>query len=414
MPAPNTRAQRLTLETTYGPNRINFDGWTYPDPIWLDAHRLLFRKTDSRTKRTEWSIVNMPTGESAPLYDVDRLERRLIQEKIAPQDAARLARLPHYVLHPNQSAVLFSHAGVSYLYILNSDDLVALGAGCSCEDFSPDGKRISYVRNNDLFVFELQSRQEMQLTHDGSATILNGRLDWVYQEELYGRDNFKGYWWSPDSTKIAYLQLDESQLKPFPLVDHIPFSPQAQTTNYPLAGDPNPKARLGIVRIGSVATNWVDLSRYAMQDFLVVRVGWTPDSIQLCYEIQDREQHWLHLNLGEATILQEERETWVSILSEPKWLSDGSFLWLSEESGWAHIYHYNRDGTRIRQVTAGDWEAQSIAGIDEKRQLIYFSGTKHGYTSVHTYRVSLNGGEIQKLTDLEGMHRSFCSPSYDH
>src|SRR5262249_4542907 len=155
------------------------------------------------------------------------------------------------------------------------DELTRLTSASTSEEFSPDGQYLSYVRENNLYVIELETQRERPLTSDGSATIINGRLDWVYQEEIYGRDNFKGYWWSPDSKKIAYLRFDESGLKPFPVADHVPIHPEVEYTNYPLAGEPNPQVRLGVVDVaGTRSTTWIDTSAYE-QDFLIVGVGWT-------------------------------------------------------------------------------------------------------------------------------------------
>src|SRR5438309_9944498 len=115
------------------------------------------------------------------------------------------------------------------------------------EGFSPNGKMVSFVRSGNLYVEDLATQHEHSLTKDGSDKILNGRLDWVYQEELYGRGNFGAYWWSPDSTKIAFLRLDEHPVPEFPVVDHIPLEQNLELTPYPKAGDPNPSVKLVVV-----------------------------------------------------------------------------------------------------------------------------------------------------------------------
>ena len=159
---------------------------------------------------------------------------------------------------------------------------------------------IGFVRSNNMYVFDLATQRERRLTTDGSPKILNGRLDWVYQEELYGRGNFEAYWWSPDSTMLAYLRLDENPVHEFTVVDHIPYHQNVEVTPYPKAGDPNPVVQLGVVNAAGGATRWVDTYKYQPSDFLIVRVTWTPDSKKVVYQAQNREQTFLDLNFADA------------------------------------------------------------------------------------------------------------------
>ena len=133
-------------------------------------------------------------------------------------------------------------------------------------------------------------RRERALTRDGSAKILNGRLDWVYQEELYGRGNFSAYWWSPDSTTLAFLRFDENPVPEFTVVDHIPYYQNVEVTPYPKAGAPNPIVKLGVVSAAGGDIRWVDTFKYQPEDFLISRVDWTPDSKKVVFQAQNREQ----------------------------------------------------------------------------------------------------------------------------
>ena len=138
---------------------------------------------------------------------------------------------------------------------------------------------VAFVRDNNLFVVDLASQREQAITTDGNPERLNGKLDWLYQEEIYGRGQFKGYWWSPDSTRLAFLQLDERPVPEYTVVDHIPYRPALEVTDYPKAGDPNPTVKLGLARVAGGGPSWVDLSEYSALEFLIVNVGWTPDSL---------------------------------------------------------------------------------------------------------------------------------------
>ncbi|HKY06172.1 MAG TPA: S9 family peptidase, partial [Blastocatellia bacterium] len=337
------------------------------------------------------------------------------------EEARRLARRSSYDMNPAQTAALINFGNDLFYYEFGSDKALRLTNSAEeevGEEFSPDGQMVSYVRSGNIFITDVATGRERALTSDGSATTLNGRLDWVYQEELYGRGNFKGYWWSPDSTKIVYLQLDESPVKEFTVIDHIPRLQQNETSNYPKAGDPNPGVRLGVVNASGGATRWVDIFKYQGAEPLIVRVGWTPDSRRVVYQIQDREQTWLDLNTADPetgrsqTLLHEQTKAWVEVIDEPFWLRDGSFLWLSERSGWMHIYHHAADGKLIRQVTDGKWEARTLHGIDQERGLVYFSGTAHSPLAVNAYRIKLDGTALTRLTQAEGNHTVNFNPTF--
>src|SRR5215831_5369112 len=211
--------KHLTINDIYDPDsKVNFDGVAFPDVLWLDDEHFLLRKTNPQTQHTEWLKIHAVSGASTAFYDADQMQRALQRlEGMADKDAARLARLPNYVMNPGRTAALENHANGLFLYAFGSDELIRLGETATCEEFSPDGRFISFVRRNNLFVVDVETQHETALTTDGNDKVLNGRLDWVYQEEIYGRDNFKGYWWSPDSQKIAFLRFDESALKPFPV-----------------------------------------------------------------------------------------------------------------------------------------------------------------------------------------------------
>jgi dipeptidyl-peptidase-4 len=265
----------------------------------------------------------------------------------------------------------------------------------------------------------LSGSDERRLTSDGTAKILNGRLDWVYQEELYGRGNFEAYWWSPDSTMLAYLRFDETPVPEFPVVDHIPLDQILEVTPYPKAGDPNPLVKLGVINASGGPTRWIDTFKYQPADFLVVRVGWTPNSQQVVYQAQNREQTYLDLNFADAqngktrTSLRETSSAWVQVIDNPHWLSDGSFIWQSARNGWRHLYHYAQDGKLVRQLTDGKWEVRSFEGVDEKNGLLYFSGTKDSPIGVQGYRTKLDGSGLTRLTANAGSHSIDVNSGYD-
>ena len=280
---------------------------------------------------------------------------------------------------------------------------------------SPDGTLTAFVEGHDLRIYAAEAGDLWPVTSDGGENVLNGVLDWVYQEEVYGRGTFRAHWWSPDSKHLAFLRLDEKGVKTFTVIDHIPASLDVDKTvkpeveKYPKAGDPNPTVKLAIARPADRKVVWADLAGYE-PDVIIARVGWTPDSANALVQIQNRIQTWLDLvAVDPATgavrkLFREDSKCWVNVLEEPRWLADGTFLWLSERTGYKHLYHYDKDGKLLHTLTQGPWEVRNIERIDEKNSVVWFTAGKDDAIGSNLYRVPLAGGEITRLTQGKGTH----------
>ena len=419
----------LTLDDLYDPaKKVDFGAPTFPGSgyTWVNDKEYL-RVKDARTPdgppRAEIIRVDAMTGAETPLFDQSRLASALSSVPgISADDAARLSRQRTYVMTPARTALLVNSANDLFLWTLGAERVVRLTWSAAAEEevtFSPDGRLVGFVRAHNLYVVDLEGH-ERALTTDGHAQRLNGRLDWVYQEEIYGRGTHRAYWWSPDSSRLAFLQLDEAPVPEFTVVDHLPYRQDVEATDYPKAGDPNPTVKLGVVQAAGGSVRWVDTSKYGAAEHLIVDVGWTPDSKEVVYQVQDREQTWLDLNLGEAakgttrTLFRETTKAWVSVLGPPTWLKDGSFLWLSERDGWQHLYRYQRDGTAIGRVTSGKWEFDEIYGVDEAAGLIYFAGTERSHIGRDIYKVKLDGSGLTRLSERAGTHNATFNPAFTH
>jgi dipeptidyl-peptidase 4 len=416
----------LTIDELFDPvKRVNFSGST-PNLRWLkDGKSYLVAGDPSKPNTPRLLRVNALTGDSAAFFDAAKMEAALnALPGMSNEDARRLANRTNYQMNAAQTGALLNHANDLFYYEFGSERAWRLTNSPEeevGEAFSPDGRMVSYVRGNNIYIVDLAAQKERALTNDGSPKILNGRLDWVYQEELYGRGNFEGYWWSPDSNMIAYLRLDETPVHEFAVVDHIPVRQELEITPYPKAGDPNPIVKLGIVNASGGATRWVDTYKYLPTELLITRVGWTPDSRKVIFHAQDREQKMLDLNVANASdgktslLFHEETKAWVEAKDEnPRWLKDGSFLWLSDRNGWQHLYHYAADGKLIRQVTDGKWEIRAIHGVDEAKGFIYFTGTEASHIAPNAYRIKLDGTELTRLTQGAGGHRVDFNPTFTH
>jgi dipeptidyl-peptidase-4 len=412
----------LTVEEIFHPDKkVNFSGTPPAGVEWLSdgEHYLQGRKEGGVTTLLK---VNARTGDASPFFDAAKMEAALAKiQGVGPEQARELAHQASYKLDPAQRAVLLNAANDLVYYELGANEAVRLTNNAEEEveeDFSPDGRTVSFVRANDLYVLDLSTRAERRLTKTGGEKNLNGVLDWVYEEEVYGRGDRRGYWWSPDSTRIAYLSIDESPVRIFPVVDHIPRAQVLEETPYPLAGDPNPLARLGVVAAAGGDTRWVETAGYEPADFLVVRVSWSPDSARVVYQAQNREQTFLDLNAADAStgkptrLFRETTKAWVEPADDnPRWLRDGSFLWRSERDGWLHLYHYSGDGRLIKRVTEGRWEVRNLDAVDEQAGVVYFRGTEHSHIAEQVYRVGLDGSGLKRLSQSEGTHKATFSPN---
>ncbi len=286
-------------------------------------------------------------------------------------------------------------------------------AGIRRMELAPDGRAVSYIKDMNLFITGVDGGKTRQVTRDGSEVLFYGELDWVYQEEVYGRFNFKGTWWSPDGRHLAFLRTDEEGVDTFMVVDFIPDQTKVIPLKYPKAGRTNPRATLHVVRAKDGKTMAVDLSKYKTEDeILIVRVGWTPEGDRVVFKVQNREQTWLDLNFADPatgkvkTIIHESSEdSWVNFLAKPRWLKDGSFLWESERTGFKHIYRYDRSGRLLATLTSGDWEVRNVVRLDEKKGHITFYATKESAIGLHAYRVGLDGSGFTQLTRERGTHR---------
>ena len=417
-----TAQKRLTLDAIYDPQtRANFSGAPAPTG-WFDDQTYLTSRRQSGG--TVWRKVNAATGESLPLFDAAAMENALAAlPGVVRSDAADAAR-GSLEFNATHSAALVTMGSDLYYYEFASGRAARLTTTTGDEElatFSPNGQMVAFVRAHNLYAVDVAGARERALTPDGSSDLFNGQLDWLYQEEVFGRGNFKGFWWSPDSSRLAFLQLDERPVPEYTVTDHIPYRPGLEVTDYPKAGDPNPGARLGVVAAAGGPVLWSDASAYANTEILIVEVSWTPDSRQVEHQVQNREQTWLDMNLADAasgrtrTLLRETTKAWVNNTGSPLWLKDGSFLWLSERTGFKHLYRY-RDGgtgqaTLVGAVTSGRWDVKQFHGVDEARGLVYFSSPEPSALDLQVYRIGLDGSNRTRLSKTPGTHQVTFNPA---
>ncbi|MEE2888556.1 MAG: DPP IV N-terminal domain-containing protein [Planctomycetota bacterium] len=277
---------------------------------------------------------------------------------------------------------------------------------------APDGSALSYILDNDIYIVGTKDGKPRRITTDGGVDTFNGELDWVYQEEVYGRGEFKANWWSPAGGYLAYMRIDEKGVDTFRVIDHIDDQLVVEDIKYPKSGRINPRATLHVAAASNGKVVAVDLSKYSKKDeILIVRVGWSPKGKQVVYMVQDREQTWLDLNFADPatgksrTVIREHSDdSWIERLPMPKWLKDGSFIWESDRTGYRHYYRYRVDGVGTA-LSKGPWSAQEIIRIDEPRNSLAFYGNTKNYSiGRHAYVVSLDGKSQKCVTKGRGHH----------
>jgi dipeptidyl-peptidase-4 len=283
---------------------------------------------------------------------------------------------------------------------------------------SPNGAAVGFVRENDLYVVDVQTGNEKRLTSDGSDMILNGKFDWVYEEEF---SISEGWQWSPDSKKIAFWRLDQSGVPTFPLVRYSADTSKAtiEIEHYPKAGDPNALVKIGVVTVATGAVVWLDVN--AGPDSYLPRIQWTNDPSILSVQWLNRTQDTLRLMLADVnrgtlkTVMTESSGGWIDIQNTLTFLKKSPrFFWTSNRDGYNHLYLYNLDGSLVRQVTKGPWEVSSVDGIDENNENVFFTATEVSPLERHLYRISFNGSGMSRLTSEPGTHSSNVAPDCGH
>ncbi|MBP90838.1 MAG: S9 family peptidase [Planctomycetaceae bacterium] len=283
--------------------------------------------------------------------------------------------------------------------------------------FSPDGKKVAYVRDNDIFVEELSTHHIKQLTHRETPDIINGTFDWVYEEELFLRDGFR---WSPDGKQIAFWQLDTSSVREVTLVDNLGgLYPKPQRIKYPKAGETNVACRVGVVSIATGNSKWLSVPGDPRNHY-IARMEWAERSDEIVLQQLNRLQNTNRVMLANTnrdsvhTIYEEQDDAWVNIHDEMEWFEDGKqFTWISEADGWRHVRRMSRSGTNRRTITTGEYDVIRMLHIDETNSWCYFLASPDNPTQRYLYRIRLDGASPQRITppDQSGTHSYQISPS---
>src|SRR6266851_8886181 len=381
---PTGAGKALTVERIY--SQPSLSGRLTRGLAWTpDGKQLSYFETKGAGKeaKTELWVMDTANGERRLLVAADKLESILPADSPKPTQATGLGRRApaEYQWAPGGAAILFQGPTALAWLDLKSQavrTLVSGKAAIADPKISPDGQFVSFVRDHNLWLVNLNDGKEQGVTSGGTEETRKGELDWVYPEELEIKT---AYWWSPDYSTIAYLEMDERKVSQYPLVDFSSPSGEAEMERYPAAGGANPVVRVFVVSLSGGEPRAMDTG--GETDIYIPRVNWLTDSKHLAIQRLNRTQTILDLLIADAATgktraaLTEKDPYWINVSDDLHFLKDGKrFLWSSERSGYRHLYLYDLEGKQLGQITRGEWEVTSLDAVDETKGLVYFTATE--------------------------------------
>jgi dipeptidyl-peptidase-4 len=400
------------------------------EEIWSGAFRTKGMDELNAMKNTnQYTVLNFDRASRSSqidLYDFATLEKvsTLLSSKDFPQlqgiDSYTFNKKENQILIANNSEQIFRHSAVSdyFLYDIASKSLTKIAEFKIQEPtFSPDGTKIAFAYQNNLYVYEIASKKTQQITTDGKKnSIINGITDWVYEEEF---GFVRAFDWNTSGTKLAYIKFDESQVPEFSMdLYNRGLYPAQEVFKYPKAGEKNAVVSLHLFDVASNKTQTVNLSNY--NDFYIARIQWTNDANVLSAQVLNRHQNNLDLLFIDGNtatfkvVLNEKDKAYVDVTDNLTFLKDNSFIWTSEKSGFNHIYHYDKTGKLKKQITTGNWEVTAYYGFDEKSGMVYYQSVENGSINRDVYAINISGKNKKRLTSAVGTNRATFSPNFQY
>jgi len=432
--AQTSAAKQLTIEQIFREGGI---AGRAPETIkWSpDGTKVSFVQRDEAGEHGELWYVDATTGEKKILVsDIKLSQLAPPASKIKDERERERVNRYHvaaYLWSPDSKHLLFDSQGQLWYYSLDTGTAVQLTSSPDASEdpkFSPDGKRLAYVRKHNLYVHPVSDDEgEHPLTRDDKEkdkdkdvvpdkdkedNILNGEVDWVYAEELAVRSN---YFWSPEGKEIIFLQMDETRVPTYPITDWLPTHPRLEQEKYPKAGDPNPVVRLGVVGSNGGKAHWIKLTDD--DQTYVPRFGWIREGWAWA-EVLNRKQDVMDLYFIDAksgksrkVLTESAPDAWVNVNDDFRILKSGDrFLWSSWRDGHTHIYLYSfnapdpiaGDAKLERQLEAGDYEVIEISSVNEAAGKVFFIANKGDPREEKLFSVKLDGSDVQVASPADG------------
>jgi dipeptidyl-peptidase 4 len=418
-------AQELTIQSIYGSASLTGRA---PDTIeWSpDGKKVSYFLHQEQGEKADLYYIDVTSGKPAVLVASEKIAAMKPPVATSKDDREKDNRARYgvagYHWAPDSEHLLFDANGQLWYFTLSSGKYVALSApGESAGDpkFSTDGKQLSYIRNHNLVVKGVDGGAEKTLTSNGDDNLLNAEVDWVYAEELDVRSN---YFWSPDSSKILLMQMNQTKVPTYPITDYVPQHPTVYNEKYPKVGDPNPEVQLGVVSAKGGAAKWIHLTDE--KDMYIPRFGWVHDGVAWA-TVLNRAQNQLDLYFIDVAsgktrrVLSEKSDTWIETDNNLGFLKSGNqFTWPSWRDGHTHLYLYSFDKSNplaadaklVNQITKGEFEVFDIEGSDDANNTLFVTTNAGDDRQRHLCSVKLDGSGFQCLTK-GGTHAAKVAPN---
>jgi len=400
------------------------------EEVWGGAFRAeAMDELQSLKNTNQYTVLNFDRASKSmqiDLYDYATLKK--VSTLIDTKNHKNLPMIDSYTFNSKENMILlacesdqiFRHSFVAdyYLYDISSKQLTKLFDFKVQEPtFSPDGNQIAYAKDNNLFVYNLQSKTTKQITTDGKKNaIINGITDWVYEEEFAF---VRAFDWNASSDKIAFIRFDETEVPEFSMdIYNKGLYPSQEVFKYPKAGEKNALVSLHVYDVKGNTMKKINLGNY--NDFYIPRIKWTNEANVLSAQVINRHQNNLDLLFVDGTsgtakvILNEKDKAYVDITENLTFLKDNSFIWTSEKDGFNHIYHYDKSGKLKNQITKGNWEVTNYYGLDEKSGTIFYQSVENGSINRDIYSIKLNGSGKKRLSSETGTNAATFSPNFEY
>ncbi|GAA4273833.1 S9 family peptidase [Aquimarina gracilis] len=380
-----------------------------------------FESLHSMNNGTQYSVLEkdkLSGATNIEVYDYKTGEK--VKTLVSSSSIDGLNSFQGYIFSKDETRILLSseieqiyrHSskGIYHIYDVPSQGVFKLSdKKVQSPLLSPDGNKVAYVMDNNIFMLNFVTGQEIQLTDDGKKNeVINGITDWVYEEEFMFVRAFE---WSADSKKIAFIRFDEKEVPEFSMDVYGKALYQKQEVfKYPKAGEQNAKVSLFIANIEAMALDEIKLGDY--KDFYIPRIKWSANPDILSVQVLNRHQNNLDLIFVDAktkspkVVLNEKDEAYINITNNLTFLDDNSFIWTSEKDGFNHIYHYKETGELINQVTKGPWEVTDYYGYDIKNKKIFYQSVENSSINRDVYAISLDGKEKKRLSKKDGVNEA--------
>lgn len=399
------------------------------EDIWGGAFRTEFMDVlHSMNNGKEYSVLNFNRSKGTSSIEVFDYKPGKIKTLV---DSNNLPDIPYFISYEfsqDESQILLatkleqvyrhSTLGTYYVYDAKTGKTSLLSKWQVQEPtFSPDGTKIAFGYQNNLYVKNLQTGDIKQITMDGEKNkIINGITDWVYEEEF---SFVRAFDWSADGRTIAYIRFDESEVPEFSMdIYGTGLYPTEEVFKYPKAGENNAKVSLHLYHLDTDGTDAVAVSAY--HNYYIPRIKWTHDPNVLSVQLTNRHQNVLDLVFVDASnntsrlVHQETDTAYVDVTDDLTFLNDNSFIWTSEKSGWNHIYHYDKNGKLIKQITDGNWDVTSFYGFDPSTGRVFYQSTENGNINRDVYSITNTGKNKVRLTQLTGSNSAAFSADYSY